>query len=73
VHKLKLISIGDATGVELPNELLSRLNLKKDDVLYLAETPDGFFLTPAHPATKSQMESARRIMKKRNAALRDLA
>jgi len=73
MHKLKLTSIGNSTGVVLPRELLSRLKVEKGDVLYVTETPDGLRITPYDPAFEEQMKAARRIMKKRRDALRELA
>ena len=73
MHRLKLTSIGNSTGVVLPKELLSRLKLEKGDVLYLTETPDGFRITPYDPAFEDQMKAAREIMKKRRDAWRTLA
>jgi hypothetical protein len=52
---------------------LARLKLAKGDVVYLTEAPDGYRLTPYDPAFEQQMTAARRIMKKRRAALRELA
>jgi putative addiction module antidote len=73
MHKLKLTNIGNSTGMVLPKEVLSRLKLEKGDVLYLTEAPDGYRLTPYTSEFEEQMKAARRIMKKRRAALRELA
>ena len=70
---LKLISIGDAVGIVLPRKVLARLKLAKDDVVYLTDAPDGYRLTAGDPALVEQMLAARRIMKKRRAALRELS
>ncbi|HEB77635.1 MAG TPA: AbrB/MazE/SpoVT family DNA-binding domain-containing protein [Methylothermaceae bacterium] len=70
MHKLKIIPVGDTVGIELPEELLMNLGLKRGDILYLTATSDGFFLSPINK--DSQMENARLVMKKRGAALRDL-
>ena len=73
MHKLKLTSIGNSTGVILPRELLARLKVEKGDALYVTETPDGLRITPYDPAFEDQMKKARGIMKKRRDALRALA
>jgi len=73
MHKLKLTSIGNSTGVILPKELLARLKVEKGDALYVTETPDGLRITPYDPAFEDQMKKARGIMKKRRDALRALA
>lgn len=70
---LKITAIGNSAGVVLPKEALARLGVAKGDVLYLTETPDGFRLTPYDPEFAAQMDAARKVMKRRRAALRELA
>jgi putative addiction module antidote len=70
---VKLIAIGNSLGVVLPKEALARLKVGKGDTLYITETPDGYRLTPYDPAFEEQMKVARGAMKKRRAALRELA
>lgn len=70
---LKLNRIGNSVGVVLPKEALSRLKLELGDTLYLTESPDGYRLTSHDPEFPGQMQVARAIMKKRRAALRELA
>jgi putative addiction module antidote len=71
--ELKVTAIGNSLGVVLPKEALSRMKLAKGDVLYITETPDGYRLTPYNPDFSIQMDAARKVMKKRRAALRELA
>lgn len=71
--KLKLTAIGNSAGVVLPKEVLARLKLDKGDTVYLTESPDGYRLTPYNPEFEQQMDTARKIMKRRRAALRELA
>jgi putative addiction module antidote len=71
--KLKLTAVGNSAGVVLPREALARLKLDKGDAVYLTESPDGYLLTPYNPEFETQMDAARKIMKKRRAALRELA
>ena len=73
MYTLKITAIGNSLGVVLPKEALARLKVAKGDALYVTETPDGFRLTPYDPAFEEQMTAARRVMKKRRAALRELA
>lgn len=73
MFQLKLTRIGNSFGVVLPKEALARLKLGGGDTVYLTESPDGFRLTPYDPQFEDQMEAARRIMKKRRDALRELA
>ncbi len=73
MHTLKLTTIGNSLGVVLPKEALARLRLEKGDTLFLTEAPDGFRLTPYNPTFEKQMQTARQIMKRRRAVLRELA
>ena len=70
---LKLKAVGNSTGVILPKDVLSKLNVEKGDSLFVVETPNGIELTPYDPEFEGQMEMARKIMKKRRAVLRELA
>ena len=55
---LKLTTIGNSVGVVLPKEALDRLHVWKGDKVYLAESPDGFRLTPYDPEFEKQMTMA---------------
>ncbi len=66
--KLKLTAVGNSAGVVFSKEVLARLKVDKGDTVYLTESADGYRLTPYNP-----VEAARKIMKKRRAALRELA
>jgi len=70
---LKLTQIGNSVGVILPKEVLVRLKLEKGDIVYVTESPDGYRITPHSAEFEAQMRSARTIMKKRRAVLRELA
>jgi putative addiction module antidote len=71
--ELKVTTVGNSLGVVLPKEALARMKLVKGDALYITETPDGYRLTPYNPDFAAQMDAARSVMKKRRAALRELA
>ena len=71
--QLKLTAVGNSLGIVLPKEALARLKLAKGDTVYLTDSPDGYRLTPYNPEFEAQMDAARKIMKKRRAALRELA
>ena len=73
MHMLKITAIGNSVGVILPKEVLARLQAGKGDMLSVVETPDGVRLTAYDPNFETQMEAARKIMKDRRAALRELA
>lgn len=71
---LKLIAIGNSTGVILPKEILARLRVGQGDALYMSETPDGGFrLTANDPEFERQMTLADEIMKADRDILRVLA
>lgn len=71
---LKLTQIGNSVGVILPKEMLARLQLEKGDTLFVTEAANGsVMLSPYSPDFETQMEAARRIMKKRRNVLRELA
>ena len=71
--ELKLRRIGNSTGFVLPKEVTAKLGLEEGDAVYLTESTDGFRLTPYDPEFEAQMTAARKIMKKRRNALRELA
>ena len=71
--KLKITAVGNSAGVILPKELLARLRVARGDALYATELPDGVKLTPFDPKLASQMEVAKRIMRKRRTLLNKLA
>jgi putative addiction module antidote len=60
---LQICKIGESVGLILPDELLSRLNLKEGDTLYPVQQPDGsLWLTPHKPKRARAMEIARKMM-----------
>jgi putative addiction module antidote len=71
--KLKLRSVGTSTGIILPKELLQRLKVKKDDVLFASETPGGFLLTPFDPEVERQVKLGLEFMDKYRDTFRALA
>ena len=71
--ELKLVRIGNSTGVVLPKELLARLNVAAGDTLAYSETPSGISLTTQDVEFYEQLSQARAIMKTYRNALRELA
>ncbi len=71
--ELKLVRIGNSTGVILPKELLARLNVAAGDSLSYSETPSGLSLNTHDDEFQTQMNEARRVMKTYRNALRELA
>lgn len=70
---VKLSAQGNSTGITIPKEQLSRLKLQQGDEIYLSETPNGLMLSVYDPEFEAQMTIARKVMKKRRNALRELA
>jgi len=65
VTTLKLTAIGTSTGVIIPKEMLTRLNVGKGDTLYAVETADGGYrLTPYDPDFAARMDKAESIMRR---------
>ena len=70
---LKLIPIGNSTGVILPKEILDRLQVGQGDQLSVLETDNGLELRAHDSDFEQQMDVARSVMERRRAALRELA
>jgi putative addiction module antidote len=70
---LKVTQIGNSLGLILPKEAANALEVERGDRVMLISTPDGFRITANDPAFEERMEIARKIMKRRRSALRELA
>ena len=71
--KLKIISIGESSGVLLPEEFLTKLELGLGDIIYASETENGIALTAYDPEFDAQMAIAEDIMVENDALLEKLA
>jgi len=71
--KLKVVQVGNSLGATFSKDLATRLKIEKGDTLFVTEAPGGYLLTPYDPEFEAQMTLARKIMKKRRNALRELA
>ena len=71
--RLKITTIGSSAGIVLPKEVLARLRVAKGDTIFLTESPEGFRITSYDPDFEEQMILARKFMRKRRDALRELA
>ena len=70
----KITTVGASAGVILNKEAMARLKVKKGDMLYLTEAPDGGFrLTPYNPNFERQMSLMEDIMHEDREILRQLA
>ncbi|RYE54188.1 MAG: AbrB/MazE/SpoVT family DNA-binding domain-containing protein [Rhizobiaceae bacterium] len=71
---MKLIAVGNSTGVVFPKDVLARLRVEQGDTIYFSEAPDGSFrLTPYDPVFEAQMDMAEAIMREDRDILRVLA
>ena len=70
---LKLIPIGNSTGVILPKEWLQSLGAEAGDSLFPVRTPNGLELRRSDSDFDAQMAIAREVMVKRRKALSELA
>jgi len=70
---VKVVAVGNSTGVILPKEIVQRLRVKKGDTLYMLETPQGIELTPYDREFAAQMEVAERVMREDRDVLKKLA
>jgi len=70
---LKLRKVGNSVGVILPQTALDALHVDEGDTVFLTTSAEGYRLTPYSPEFEAQMSVARKIMKKRKNALRELA
>jgi putative addiction module antidote len=72
--KLEIKKIGNSTGLILPKELLSRLNLAQGEWVYVTELPDGGVrLTPYDPDFEEVMRLSDEVMDEYRDTLRALA
>ena len=70
---LKLTSVGTSTGLVIPKEMLTRMNVEKGDMLHAVETRDGYLLTPYDAEVERQLEVGRQVLKENRELLRALA
>ena len=70
---LKLIPIGNSTGVVLPKEWLQTLGAEAGDSLFPVRTPHGVELRRSSVGFETEMKLAREIMRRRRNVLRELA
>jgi len=70
---LKLIPIGNSTGVILPKELLRELGAEQGQSISYVKTAEGIELRPYDADFERQMKVLRDVMRRRRNALRELA
>ena len=71
---LKVRQIGNSLGVVLPKDVLTLLNIKEGDNLYVTQAPDSSIrVTPFDPAFEEQMKAASSGMHKYRNTLKELS
>jgi putative addiction module antidote len=70
---LKLIPIGNSTGVVIPKDILRDLGAEQGDTLIVTRTPNGIELRAGDLEFEADMEIMRDVMRRRRSALRELA
>ena len=70
---LKLIKVGNSTGVILPKEMLMALGVEAGDMLAPVSIPGGVALSRHDYGFAEQMKVAREVMARRRDALAELA
>jgi putative addiction module antidote len=70
----KVTTVGSSEGFILNKEAKAKLNVKKGDVIFLTEAPDGALrITPFNPDFERQMLLAEEIMNQDREILKVLA
>ena len=72
-HALKVIKVGNSSGVILPKEVLAKLGVGIGDSLDIVDGPDGMSVRRHDAGFAQQMAVARDVMKRRRDALSELA
>jgi putative addiction module antidote len=70
---LKVMKIGEAAAVILPEEALELLKAQEGDTLFLTESPAGAILTSGEDSVEHDLRLAREVMDEFAGALRELA
>jgi antitoxin MazE len=71
--QLKLRRTGNSLSTTWPKELLSRLNVKEGDRLFVIETRHGMIVTPYDPQFERTMQNADRVIERFKNAYKVLA
>lgn len=73
MYVLKVTKIGNSSGVILPKEVLTDLNLVQGDRVFLVKADDGYRIVPYDPDFQEQVEAAKEGGRRYRNALRLLA
>lgn len=70
---LKVTKLGESVGIILPKDVLERVKLSEGDTVFLTESQEGLRITSYDPGFEEQMSHARKFMREKRDALRELA
>jgi putative addiction module antidote len=71
--QVKITTVGSSAGIVLPKEILSRLNVKKGDMITLTESANGIYMTAYDETFMRKMEATEKVMHNYRDALKKLA
>jgi putative addiction module antidote len=70
---VKVTTVGNSTGIVLPNEVLEQLHIAEGDVLSVTTTPRGILLTPCRADFAAAIEAGAEVMRQYPKTLKNLA
>ena len=70
---LELTQVGNSVGIVLPEEMLSRLELKQGARVFVTETPEGITLTRYDEDLEEQLSAGRKLMQQYHTTFEQLA
>ena len=73
MHTLELKQVGDSVGIVLPEEVLTRLKLRKGAKVFVTETPEGIALTRYDEELEAQLSAGRELMRQYHETFEQLA
>ena len=73
MRTLELTQVGNSVGIVLPDEVLTRLKLKKGARVLVTETPEGIALTRYDAELETQLDAGRELMQQYHETFQQLA
>ena len=73
IMMLKLRAVGTSTGVIFPKDLLTQLNLKEGDELFVVPTREGLLLSPYDAEVAEEVRQGQEFMRKYRNTFHELA
>jgi putative addiction module antidote len=69
----KVLTIGSSSGVVLSKDVMARLKVKRGDLLYISDTPNGVELSPYNVSLAHKLDTLETVMRENRDVLRKLA